>query len=118
MALKSFIRPSRLAISWFNSSVEVLGASLCISSVECATDGPACNRFAATDSAVGGTDDFLYGDAFCGRIVTAGTACKVKKTKFIFLSKIKKNEFGLPFVCLFEFEINCDEDGGPGTLKL
>lgn len=80
MALKSFIRPSRLAISWFNSSVEVLGASLCISSVECATDGPACNRFAATDGTVGGTDDFLYGDPFCGRIVTAGTALSIKES--------------------------------------
>lgn len=87
MALKSFINPSRLAISWFNSSVLVLGASRCISSAEWATCAPFCKRFM-----VGGCRlrfCFLNGDKFivplattppaatlfsivCGRIVTVG----------------------------------------------
>lgn len=78
MALKSFIRPSKLAISWFNSSVEVLGANRWISSDECATIGPdCCKRFVNVFvNDIGGAElpaTFLYGEEFCGRIVTAGT---------------------------------------------
>lgn len=93
MALKSFIKPSRFAISWFNSSVLVLGASLCISSAECATTAPLCNRFIVGCCRL--RVCFLNGDKFivplvsgpppplgpplfsmfCGRMVTVGMGC-------------------------------------------
>lgn len=53
--------------------MEQLGASRWISSFEWATDGPDCKRFDSTLGMAG----FLYGDAFCGRIVTAGTVEKI-----------------------------------------
>lgn len=84
MALKSFINPSRLAISWFSSSVLVLGCNRCISSAECATKAPFCNRFKLGCCRL--RVCFLNGDKFivpfgvvpllpfsiCGRIVTVG----------------------------------------------
>lgn len=135
---KSFIRPSKLAISWLSSSVDVLGASLWISSDECAIIGPdCCNRFVNVfDNEIGAIDepvlfvnDFLYGDAFWGRMATAGTRIifhyyknhqHIKfSERFVFIVEFKT--LYLP-LCLFGFEINGVVlrlgGGGPGTLKL
>lgn len=45
------------------------GCNRCTSSFECATSGPDCKRLAVDGVVVA---DFLYGDEFCGLIVTAG----------------------------------------------
>lgn len=62
--------PSKFAISWFSSSVDVDGRSACTSSEECGTNDPVWSRFDVDGVVVA---DFLYGDEFCGLIVTEGT---------------------------------------------
>lgn len=68
--------------------MDVLGANRCISSDEWAIIGPDCckrlvNVFVAEIGITGATAafdiDFLYGEAFCGRIATAGTATNRQK---------------------------------------
>lgn len=69
----------------------MLGANRCISSAECAMIGPDCCKrlvsvFVNEIGPIGAPtvfgSDFLYGDAFCGRMATAGT--EIKKKKLIF----------------------------------
>lgn len=68
--------------------MDVLGANRWISSDEWAIIGPDCckrlvNVFVAEIGITGATAafdiDFLYGEAFCGRIATAGTANEIRE---------------------------------------
>lgn len=73
MAFSVSMRPSKLAISWFNSSVECDGCSFCTSSAVCGGGFEALIRDGGVLVSVLEllVDAFLYGDEF-GRIVTWG----------------------------------------------
>jgi hypothetical protein len=105
-----------LAISWLSSSVDVDGRSACISSVECGTRLPdAFSRFEFDGVVVA---DFLYGDWFCGLMVTEGTKREDKeqtKNSIKLQTQLRAGSDFLPGLCpgiIGVFE------GGAGMLKL
>lgn len=63
--------PSKLAISWFNSSVEYDGANLCTSSAVCGGGLEALIREVGVPPELPLPGGFLYGDEF-GRTVICG----------------------------------------------